>query len=58
MICLIQIRLVNLGFTKYTCDNELYFAIFWLRVSMAVRCYISLTLQLGIVYNLGISSIT
>jgi len=43
---------------KYTCANELYFARFCLRVSMAVRCPFSLTLQLGIEYNLGISSVT
>jgi len=58
MIRFIHIRLVNLGFTKYTCAIELYFAKFWQRVSISVRCHYLLTLQLGIEYNLGISSIT
>jgi len=58
MICFIHIRLVTLGFTKYACANEVYFARFWQRVSMAVRCHFSLTLQLGIKYKLGISSVT
>jgi len=58
MTCFIQIRLVNLDFTKYTCAIELSFARFWQRVSMAVRCHFSLTFQLGIEYYLGISSVT